>query len=97
MEPLCLDAIGDLNECLSYIKVRSFNDTICTRVIARNADVIDMVALAEMRERFDEGWAVVGDNFVKCSPSAYDVLEDPITESSRVFFCKCVEFWPSRE
>ena len=86
MEPLCLDAIRDLNECLSYIEVRSFNDTICARVIARNADVIDMVALAEVRERFDKGWAVIGDDFVKCSPSAYEVLKDPIAKSSRVFF-----------
>ena len=95
MEPLCLDAIRDLNECLSYVEVRSFNDTICTRVIPRNADVIDMVVLAEMRECFYEGWAIVSDDFIKCSPSAYDVLEDPIAKSSHVFFCKCAEFGPS--
>ena len=97
MEPFCLDAIRDLNKCLSYIKVRSFNNTICTQVIARNADVIYVVALAEMCECFDEGWAIVSDDLVKCSPLAYDVLEDPITKSGRIFFCKCVEFRPSRE
>ena len=95
MEPLRLDAICDLNECLSYIEVRLLHDTICTRVVARNADVIDVVALAEMRERFDEGWAIIGDDFVKCAPSAYNILEDPIAESSRIFFCKCAEFGPS--
>ena len=95
MEPFCLDAIRDLNECLSYIEVQSFNNTICTRVITRNADVIDMVALAEMHEHFDKGWAIVGDDFVKCAPSAYNVLEDPITESGRIFFRKCTEFGPS--
>ena len=95
MEPFCLNAIRDLNKCLLYIEVRSFNNTICTRVIARNVDVIDMVALAEMCERFDEGWAVVSDNFVKCSPSTYDVLEDPIAKSGRVFFRKRTEFGPS--
>ena len=95
MEPLCLDAICDLNECLSYIEVRSFNDTICAQVVARNADVIDMVALAEMRKRFDKGWAVVGDDFIKCSPLAYEVLKDPIAKSSHVFFSKCAEFGPS--
>ena len=95
MEPLCLDAICDLNKCLSYVKVRSFNNTICARVIARNADVIDMVALAEMCERFDKGWSIVSDDFIKCAPSAYNVLEDPITESGRVFFRKCAKFRPS--
>ena len=95
MEPLCLDAICDLNECLSYVEVQSLNDTICARVVARNADVIDMVALAEMCERFDKGWSVVGDDFVKCAPSAYNVLEDPIAKGGRVFFRKCAEFGPS--
>ena len=95
MEPFRLDAICDLNECLSYIEVRSLNDTICARVITRNADVINMVALAEMCERFDKGWSVVGDNFVKCAPSAYDVLEYPIAESGHVFFRECTEFGPS--
>ena len=95
MEPFCLDAIRDFNKCLSYIEVRLFNDTICAQVIARNADVIDMVALAEMCERFDKGWSVVGDDFIKCAPSAYDVLEYPIAESGHVFFRKCAEFGPS--
>ena len=95
MEPFSLDAICDLNECLLYIKVRLFNNTICARVIARNADVIDMVALAEMCEHFDEGWAIIGNDFIKCSPSAYEVLKDPIAESGHVFFCKCTEFGPS--
>ena len=84
MEPFCFDAIHDFNECLSYIEVRSFDDTICMGVIARNADVIDMVVLAEMCEHFNKSWTIVCNNLVKCSPSAYDVLEDPIAESSDV-------------
>ena len=42
--------------------------------------MLDVVALGQVSEHLDECWAIICDNFTKCTPSAEDVFEDPITD-----------------
>ena len=65
--------------------MRTFSDTVSTRVVPRYLDMSDMVLLLQVGERFDECRPIVGDNLAKCTPSAQYVLKDPITDGLRSF------------
>ena len=68
--------------------MRTFSDTISTRVVSRYPDVSDVVPLLQVGERFDEHGPVVGDNLAKSTPSAQYVFEDPVSDGLRGL---CVE------
>jgi hypothetical protein len=51
------------------------------RVVATDSDVSNVVSFCEIFKGCEERWAVVGDNFIEGSPSAYDVFEDPVSDS----------------
>jgi hypothetical protein len=55
-----LFAVACLEYCLSDIEVRTLDETIGSRVVSRNANVLDVVMLLEVFEGFEESWAVVG-------------------------------------
>jgi hypothetical protein len=59
--------------------VRSFNETIRSMVVSTDLNMVDFVTFREVIESFDEGSAVVSDDFVKRTPSAEKVFEDPIS------------------
>ena len=63
--------------------MRTFGDTVSTRVVPRYPDMLDVVPLLQVGERFDERGPVVGDDFAKCTPSAQDVFKDPISDGLR--------------
>ena len=56
-----------------------FSDTISMRVVPRYLDVSDVVPLFQVGKRFDERRPIVGNVLAKCTPSAQDVFEDPIS------------------
>ena len=58
----------------------TFGDTVSTRVVPRYPDVLDVVLLLQVGERFDECRPVVGDDLTKSTPSAQYVFEDPISD-----------------
>ena len=60
--------------------MRTFSDTISTRVVSRYPDVSDVVPLLQVGERFDERGPVVGDDLAKSTPSAQYVFEDPVSD-----------------
>ena len=60
--------------------MRTFGDTVSTRVVSRYLDMSDVVPLLQVGERFDECRPIVGDNLAKGAPSAQYVLEDPISD-----------------
>ena len=68
--------------------MRTFGDTVSTRVVPQYLDMSDMVPLLQVGERFDERRPVVSDNLAKCTPSAQYVLEDPIPDGLRGFCVK---------
>ena len=74
--------------------MRAFGDTVSTRVVPRYPDVLDVVPLHQVGECFDERRPVVSDDFAKSTPSAQDVLEDPIAKGLRGF---CTEGMVFRE
>ena len=43
-----------------------FGDTVSTRVVPRYLDMLDMVSLLQVGERFDEHRHIVGDNLEEC-------------------------------
>ena len=63
--------------------MRTFGDTVSTRVVSRYPDVSDVVPLLQVGERFDKRGPVVGDDLTKSAPSAQYVFEDPISDGFR--------------
>ena len=60
--------------------MRSFGNTISTRVVPQYPDVSDVVPLLQVGKRFDKRRPIVGDNLAKGAPSAQYVLKDPISD-----------------
>ena len=60
--------------------MRTFGDTVSTRVVPQYLDVLDVVPLLQVGECFDEHRPVVGDDLAKSAPSAQYVIEDPISD-----------------
>ena len=56
--------------------MRSFDDAVRLGVVWRNPNVIDLVAFGKVIEGFDEGGAVVCNNFLKSAPSAEYIFEN---------------------
>ena len=91
--PSRLVAIAGFEQRLSDIEVRTFGDTVSTRVVPRYPDVSDVVPLLQVGERFDERRPVVGDDFAKGAPSAQYVFEDPISNGLRGLCAERTIFW----
>ena len=60
-------------------------DTVSTRVVPQYLDVLDVVPLFQVGERFDECKPIVGNDLAKCTPSAQNVFEDPISDGLHGF------------
>ena len=65
--------------------MRTFGDTVSTRVVSRYPDVSDVVPLLQVGECFDERGPVIGNDFAKSTPSAQYVFEDPVSDGLRGF------------
>ena len=63
--------------------MRTFGDTVSTRVVSQYPDMWDVVTLLQVGERFDEHRPVVGDALAKSTPSAQYVFEDPVSDGLR--------------
>ena len=77
--------------------MRSFGDTVSTRVVPRYPDMSDVVPLLQEGERFDECRPVVGDDLAKGAPSAQYVLEDPISDGLRGLCAERTKFGEVRQ
>ena len=58
----------------------TFGNTVSTRVVPRYPDMSDVVLLLQVGEHFDECRPIVSYDLTKCTPSAQDVFEDPISD-----------------
>ena len=58
--------------------MRTFGDTISTRVVSRYLDMSDVVPLLQVGKHSDKHRPIVGDDLAKCTPLAQYVFEDPI-------------------
>ena len=67
--PLGLVAVAGFERCLPNVEVTSLDDSISARVVAGDANVIDVIALTEVIERLDPGWTVVGDDLGEGAPA----------------------------
>ena len=76
-------SIAGLEKSLSNIEVRMFGNTVSTRVVPQYSDMLDMIPLLQVGERFDECRPVVSDDLTKCTPLAQYVFEDPISNGLR--------------
>ena len=61
----------------------TLSDTVSMRVVPRYLDVLDVVPLFQVGERFDECRPIVGDDLTKSTPLAQYVFEDPISNGLR--------------
>ena len=68
--------------------MRTFSDTISTRVVPQYLDVSDVVLLFQVGEHFDKRRPIVGNDLAKCTPLAQYVFKDPISDGLCSF---CVE------
>ena len=60
--------------------MHTLSDTVSMRVVPQYLDMLDVVPLLQVGKRFDERRPIVGNNLAKCTPSAQDVFEDPISD-----------------
>ena len=63
--------------------MHTFGDAISMRVVPRYLDVSDVVSLLQVGGCFDECRPTVGNDLAKSTPSAQDVIEDPISDRLR--------------
>ena len=77
--------------------MRTFRDTVSTRVVPRYLDVSDVVPLLQVGERFDKRRPIVGDDLAKSTPSAQDVFEDPIANGLHGFCTEGTVFGEMRQ
>ena len=77
--------------------MRTFGDTVSTRVVPQYPDVSDVVPLLQVGEHFDERRPVVGDDLAKGAPSAQYVLEDPISNGLRGLCAEGTKFGEMRQ
>jgi len=76
--PTLLISINSLEERLMNIEVWMFDETICTRVVTTDTNVIYLVSFGEIRECFEEGQTIICDNFSQRTPSAENIFKNPI-------------------
>ena len=74
--------------------MRTLSDTISTRVVPRYPDVSEVVSLFQVGECFDKWRPIVGNDLAKCTPSAQDVFEDPISNGLHRFCMEGMVFTP---
>ena len=60
--------------------MRSFHNAIHARVISQDLNVVNVVLLAQIVEGFNEGRAIVCDDFTKSAPLAKNIVEYPIAD-----------------
>src|ERR1700677_73336 len=75
----------------------SFDDTIGTRVVSRNSNVPDTIALCEPVECRDVGCSIVCHDFLDGSPSAQDFFEEESTERASRLGSKSTPLRPRSE
>ncbi len=68
--PLGRFARTGLEQRVPYVEMGPFNDAVRLRVVARYADVIDMVPLCQVVERFHKRCAIVRYDLRDCTPPA---------------------------
>ena len=70
------------------------DDTVRVRVVPRDPYVVDVVLLREVIARLDPRRTIVGDELRKRTPTAQDVLKEPLTDSLRGFGGERASFGP---
>ena len=63
--------------------MRTFSDTVSTRVVPRYPDMSDVVLLLQVGKHFDERRPIVSHDLAKSTPSAQYVFKDPISDGLR--------------
>ena len=72
-----------LVESLSYVVVGMLDDPICSRVVAADTNVVDVVLLRQMLHSLEERRSIVRHDFRDSAPTTQDVLEDPVAKGLR--------------
>ena len=77
--------------------MRTFGDTVSTRVVPQYPDMLDMVPLLQVGKRFDKRRPIVGDDLAKSAPSAQYVFEDPLSDGLRGLCTEGTKFGEMRQ
>ena len=85
LAPSGLVAVTGLHDSLANVVVLGLNETVGAGVVARDADMVDVILASEDVERSDVGGSVVGDYLGEGTPATEDVTEDEVgNDFSRV-------------
>ena len=95
--PLGLVTLAGLHDGFANVEVLGFHDPVGSRVVPRDANVVDTVAFANVVESGDVGGAVVGDELCETTPSTEDFLEDELAHDHSRVGSGSAPFWPGRE
>ena len=57
-----------------------FNDTVCLRVVSGDSNVSDVVLFFDILKCCYPWFTIIGDDFDDCTPSAENVLIQPVSE-----------------
>ena len=83
--PLRLVTVNSFEEGLPNVKVRPLCYAVSAFVVTRNANVVQMVLLGKMCDCFDDRGSVIGNDFVKSTPTTDDVFKYPFRDSVGIF------------
>ena len=75
----------------------SLDEAVSARVVSTDSNVIDMVWFRKIFEGRNKGGTIIGDDFVKRTPTTDDVFEDPIAEGGGSFVSKVLPFGVGRK
>ena len=89
---LGLVTVNGFEEGLPNVKVRPICYAISALVVTGYADVVQMVLLGEVCNCFDDWGSVIGNNFVKSTPTTDDVFKYPFSNSVGIFLSEHSEF-----
>ena len=90
--PLQLYSIDRFVQCLSDVKMWAFNDSVCSRIVTWNADVMNVILLPKILQGLNTLRPIIRYDFQNCSPSTQNILKHPFSESDCHFDPKLLKF-----
>ncbi|KAG6871525.1 hypothetical protein C0995_003609 [Termitomyces sp. Mi166 len=92
----------DAEEVEEFTLLTKWTPELLAQLLPKPIDVVeneglegvDVVFLCKVGHNFYDGQTIVSNNLMKRSPSADDVLKDPLGDGLSIFLLKHAKFWP---
>jgi hypothetical protein len=78
LRPFGFYTICYLDQGLTNIEMGMLNKTIGPRIVSADMNMIDVISLNKIFDGSDKDWCIVGNNLSNRTPSAHNVLIQPV-------------------